>query len=843
MDLKFLTYSTIINNVDYTDTLKKKSDFNYINLDKLANDFPLDFEYEPPDYIPYGTHPGFISKNYYKSSPELGYNYPPKGPIPDSFVCIYCKKTGPEYHSITCKRPFESSLVLTDRGTSKYPGISKGTAYLLIAKKTGQKKVITDSIRSEKFTNAVELIYESENFSQTIVRIFRNGVINIGSATDPDFPRKVVDKINKCDALTAENPDRRYVIHPELSYKYLILAQFNVCNSQSRLDLRSFDNFLREYKKVYGGKNVLMSESGSYPIEKYVFNSGEIESRNSKPTNPYIKFDMILETTKVNVMVYNKGAVQLRASNIKGHKGDIDNGSIKEIYSFLREIFEAVIRDSTEAGYPVVIPDTVKIKKIGIDNTIDSKEPQKCQNRAGYEVRPVPYSFYGKCPLPGYYVPPRGVRRNDGKYEPCCFKINKTGKDSRERLYDILINGYPDKDSIKYAESIPDPDNLTSVYKPGTKILESRRRVGLKDLSSDHLIQCIQDSGYIEEKNVFNSKKNQEYIDLKKSVLDEYSLLTGTRAVLKQSPLILTEETFGNFTSKMFMVAPIPSGTINALLYFNSRGESYFLNINQDISESGLPSIPQLGDTIIEGFLSPYKEPDFIFYITDLLFYNKINVMGSPFYNQTNKDRFTGLTHCLGVINRSNTGGLQVELNYDLDLVNGSKYYLTNLDVSGLLFVGYSSKWSSSTNKNLMMWTNVDVNYLFIGLDVEKDPTKKNRWFVSLDGRKIPQDLLPQIDSSVEVPIKFTDDNKIKNGDHILFKVLLNQVTGKIGIKKPLAPVEKLDVKVNDYSDVINLLRSIQTPIQKESFLFEGGFKVGSKVYTSVSIDRPLTAQ
>jgi len=842
MDLKFLTYSTLINNVDYTDTLKKKSDYNYIDLEKLVNEFPLDFEYSPPDYIPYGKHPGFISKNYYKSLPELGYNYPPKGPIPDSFVCTYCKKVGPEHHSVNCKRPFESSLVLTQPGTSNYPGRAKGTAYLLIAKKTGQKKVITQSIRSEKFTNAVELIYESENFTQTIIRIFRNGVINIGSASDPDMSKKVIDKINKCNALTPENPDKKYIFHPELSYRYLILAQFNLYDSPDKTDLRSFNNYLREYKKTYNGKSVLMSDPGNFhEIEKYVFNSGEIESRNSKPTNPYIKFNIVLAKTKVNVMIYNKGAVQLRASNIKGYKGDIDNNSIKEVYSFLKEIFKNIIKDSKEAGYPVIVPDTAKSKKVGIDNTIDSKEPQKCQNRPGYEVRPVPYSFYGKCPLPGYYVSPRGVRRNDGKYEPCCFKINKTGKDSIERLHDILINGYPDKDAIKYAESIPDPDNLTSVYKPGTKILESRRRPGLKDLPKDHLLQCIEDSGYIEGKTIFNSRRDTEYNELKQSVLGEYSLLTGTISMLKQIPTVLTEETFEYFTTKMFLVAPIPTGTINSLLYFNLKGESYFLNINEDISESGLPVIPELHDTIIDGFLSPYKGDEFIFYITDLLFYNKINVMSNPFYNQTNGDRFTGLTYCLGIINK-NPGSLQVELNYDLDIVNGAKYYLTQFETSGLLFMGYSSKWSSSINKNVMVWTNV-INNLYISLDVEKDATKKNRWFVTIDGRKIPQELLPQIDLSVEIPVKFTDDNKIKNGDHVLFKLLLNQITNKISIKKPLAPVEKLDTNVNDYSDVISVLQSIQTPIQKESFLFTGGFKVGSKVYTSVSIDRPLTTR
>jgi len=828
-NLKFLTYSMLINNIDIDDTTKKKSSFNYINLEKLALAFPLDFDYSPPNWEPYGSHPGFLSKSYYQSNPELGYNYPPKGPIGDHFICTYCKKVGSEYHSVNCKRPFESSLVLTEDGIIHFPGRLKGTSYLLISKKPGQKKIITESIKSEKFTDSVEIIYESDSFTKSVIRISRNGVINIISASDPLIGDKVINKINKSDALTPEYPDPSYIINS--SYKYLILAQFNLFSGPNHLDLRSFDDFLKEYIK----KNTLMFKNEKYLIEDYVFNSGEIQSRNSKPTNPYIKFNLIIRPTKINVMIYNKGAVQLRASNIKGIKQNISNEGIEEVYLFLKKIITRLISDSIETGYPVIVPDDIKIKKIGISNTIDSKEPQKCHDRAG--IRPVPYSFNGKCPLPGYYVPPRGLHRNDGLVEPCCYKLKKKGKDSIERLYDILINGYPDSDAGKYGEIIPDPDTQTSVYKPGTKIKESRRRLGLKDLPRDHLIQCIEDYGYFEKKNIF-TKKTDDYSIFKEKVLTDYSSLVGTKSILKQTPSILTNETFELFTQKQFLVAPIMVGTIYALLYFNSDGESYFLNINNDISKSGLPVIQKLHDTVITGYLLPYKEPEFIFYLIDIFFYTTKNLMSNEFYNGTNKDRFTGLTYALGVINK-HPGILQVKLKYDLDILNGTKLYLEKYDLDGLLFVGYTSLITNKINKNIIMW-NETINNLYIDLDIRKDPVKKNRWFVSIDSKNIPQDLLPQIDSSIEIPVKFTDDNKIKDSAHILFKIILNKITNKISNKKPLIPIEKIDLKINDYTDVISLLQSIQTPIKKETFLHPESFKLQSKVYTSISIDRPL---
>ena len=65
------------------------------------------------------------------------------------------------------------------------------------------------------------------------------------------------------------------------------------------------------------------------------------------------------------------------------------------------------------------------------------KKPQKVHNRGkagGHDLRPVPYSFNGKCPEPGYYVAPRGIKNTENKYEPICYTIKKTGKDSKKRI-------------------------------------------------------------------------------------------------------------------------------------------------------------------------------------------------------------------------------------------------------------------------------------------------------------------------------------------------------------------------------------------------------------------------
>ena len=806
---------------------QNKSEFNYINLQDLARNFPLDFEYSAPDWNPYGNYPGFISKSYYQSSPESGYNYPPKGPIDPFFICSYCKKVGPEYHSIECKRPFDSSLLLTQEGTEKYPGRTRGTSYIMIVKKPGQKKVISSSLKSERFTDNVELVYQSKDLQKTVVRVSRNGVINIISANYSNIALSdlIVKKINESKCLTGDYPLPKYTIIS--SYKYIISAQYRITNTDS-IDLAKLNTQLnsRRFKRVIDSEDVFMLDSADnmYPIAKYVYNSGDIESRNNRPTNPYILFTLIDHNVKINVMIYRKGAVQFKGSYLKAPDDSLDFNILKKVYAFVSDMISRITG--------IIVPEVKELKKVGIDNMIDSKEPQACHNRPGNEVRPVPFSFYGNCPQPGYYVAPRGVRRPDGKYEPCCYKKKLTGKDSSERYKKILMNGYPDAEAGKYLESIPNPDNLAAIYSPGTKIPESRRFKGLNDLSKDHLINCIQNSGYIESKNVFD-----DYTSLRDTVFAQFVFLTGSKENISQHPVSLTRSNFKLFTQKLFIVTPIFNGTIHVLLFFNDSGKSYFINTANDVSESGIPQIPELAGTLLDGYLYPFKGLEFIFYPVDILFFKKVNVMSKVYSDKTNGDRFTGLLYTISIINKT-PGTLSIHPTFDEDIINGSKYYLKEYPISGLLFIPVDQEYQrNKINKNLLVWNSVSrkMDY-YLSFSVTK--VDKNRWKPKIDSKDIPELLLSH---SIEIPIKFTDQFKIKDSDIILFKVLLNRISGKINIGKPLLALEKIDSQINDYSEVVSLLQSIQDPIPKETFTHSDGFLLDSEIYSTDSITTPLT--
>ena len=112
------------------------------------------------------------------------------------------------------------------------------------------------------------------------------------------------------------------LIDPETSYNYLISAQFNLYPEIEKdlyyINLEVLNNNLWNstslVKKMIGKDTVFMTDIGSYIVTKYRYNSGGITSRSDRQTNPFIQFTLIIPNFKINVMIYKRGAVQLKAS-------------------------------------------------------------------------------------------------------------------------------------------------------------------------------------------------------------------------------------------------------------------------------------------------------------------------------------------------------------------------------------------------------------------------------------------------------------------------------------------------------------------------------------------------
>jgi len=854
-DLVPLTYSMLINNIDILKERKVKSEYSFLNLEKLVENFGLD--------------KSFISKSYYQSSPEFAYNDPPKGPIDKNFECMFCRQVGPDYHLKTCTRPFESSLYLTSEGAKVFKDHEEGTPYSLIVVKRGQKKVVSKSIKSDKFSDSVEITYTDINERNTIIRISKNGVINVISAGfgNKQLPNQIIDKINNSGALNLNEYSKVYPnnksfqIDPKITYKYMLFSQFNLYPKESQdeyyinlnalnLNLWGAGSIFRKTTKSKENLFVLPDSDIYYIINKYQLNLGDKQSRSNKQTNPMIVFNMIPSNNnyiKFNVIIYKRGSVQLRMSYIdsKEHSTiDLTLELLEECYTFLEKMLSQIIINSSNTNMPIIASQIQPSKK-GVLNMVDGKQPKVCADRKG--LRPVPYSFYGVCPSNDMYIRPQGKARGDGTFEPCCYRLKgKNAQDSEDRYKNILLNGYPDDRAAFFNEVIPDPDNKSAVFIPGTKIIESRRFTGLKNMDTSQLLGCIEDLGYIRKKTTFD-----EYSPFKDRVLSDYSKLVGYSRLPNQGSVAMTLTTAKKLTQNGYILTPINDESLNVILYFNEYGESFFINLNKDVSESGLPVLDELKNTIIEGYLYPYPE-EFIFYPIDILYLYGKNITVFPFLNKKNNKeaRYNALVYAVSKM--VNQGSLQIEIDsrFDLDVVRGSKNYLTNTDsfgeISGLLFipinVGYTPK---NINKDLLLWSDTrKESNLYLVLNVYY--RSGNKWEVKIDSKNIPLNLLPQESGTIELPVKFVNKNNIKDNDFVLFGIRFN-VKGTIDTKRPLLAIQKIEEHVNDYSDVINILQSIQTPIPRSTFtnleVIGGnlGFTLGDKFYYLNSIGNPLS--
>ena len=802
-DLVPLTYSVLVNNIDLAKQKNVKSEYSFLNLEKLVYEFPL--------------NNSFISKSYYQSDPEFSYNEPPKGPIENHFECIYCRQSGPDNHLKNCRRPLNSSLYLFE----DFKGYQEGTPYNIVINKRGQKKVVSKSMKSDKFLDSVEIIYSDVNKRETVVRIAKNGSINIISAGfgNKKLVDEVINKINQTSALNLQEYRKVYPtankleIDPRITYTYLMFAQFNLYPKELQekyyINLGMLGNELKKYIIKVNNQQVLTFGNKEYLIDKYEINTGDVLSRSNKLTNPLINFNLINGYLKFNIVIYKRGAVQIRLSYNQKYERSPENklvlNDLQLVYQFLDSLFTELLSNSR-----VIVSEEPKLKR-GIDNMVDGKQPQMCHDRQG--LRPVPYSFHGICPDPGMYVRPEGKKRADGRYEPCCYKLKDNGKDSITRYKEILKHGYPDKGASKYDENIPNPDNKSAVFIPGTKVIESRRFSGLDSLGKNELLNCISESGYIKPTDVFDTNT---FLELKNKVLNEYSYLTSTKNLVFQHPVTLTPNTFSLFTKDLYMVTPINNETIKVLLFFNSTGVSHFINENYDVSQTGLPDINKLKETLIEGYLYPYKD-ELVFYPYDIL-YLLGNQVNKPFYSGNSREtRFYKLMHSIEIINSVESELIIETPRFDLDIIGGSKNFLTNKDlgdISSLLFIPINEEYLfGKVNRKLLIWNNTtkESNNL---LTLNVYSRSGNKWEVKIDSKSIPSELLPQESGTIEIPVVFSNKYKLKDGDLVLFKIN-KLVNNTINTKKPLTPLDKSEEQLTDYFTVINILESIQTPISK----------------------------
>ena len=808
-----LTYSMLINK-----TTSKESVFD---LQKLVTDFKVDATFDGNGVVVKNV-PAFISKSFYQiqnldkpDKLDFSYNFPPKGPIEPDFVCPYCGNSGPRFHTENCRRPFNESLIL-EKTSSRFPGAAEGARYEMIVKKSGQKKIVSKRARSQTFPDLVEVVYENENQQQTIIRISRNGTLNIisASADEIDLPELLVYRINETNAVKK----KPYTI--ETANKYLVFSQFNLFPEQYKethlIQLHTLHNTLWNipiFKKVIDSKTAFVVRGQHYFVSGYNYNSGDQLSRSNKMTNSFIQFVLTKQPgIKIHIQIYKRGAVQLRGSRLESSDTPLDFNVLNQVYIFLKELLKAVIIYSHEAEYDIIESEIVKPKKSKIPNMVDGRQPQVCQNHksktgGSRDIRPIPYSFYGVCPMPGYYVAPRGVRRPDGKIEPCCYKLKDTGQDSKQRWENIKLNGYPDDQAAVYGETVTPGDS--AVFVPGTKIVQPRSFPGLNNMSKKQLLDCMESKGYITRSGHLEKHKTSTPVP---------------KMTFKRLKTLLT---FTPFTKNIFMVTPIRENTVRVKLYFNEFGKSFFINTLGETSESGIPDVPALAQTILDGHFYPF--PNLVFYPFDCDVYKGKDITGLMYYSGQQKR--WDYVKTVEMTLRQIESNVSVVTEFDLNIVGGSHNYLTNEDIHGLLFISVSS------NEMYTFYDSFHDYNLIIGLEAQK--VQGNRWRITVENKTLPETLVQQgPNNDIELPIAFT---KNKGTSFIgAFKLNFKQTDYKIENTKPFVPQEVLTEQINTYQEVVGILESINSPITRETFQAGNSIQFNGKVFTFVGYNSPL---
>lgn len=131
----------------------------------------------------------------------------------------------------------------------------------------------------------------------------------------------------------------------------------------------------------------------------------------------------------------------------------------------------------------------LRIHKQSVNDTkVYTKDTQVCdKTNKGIDIRPDPYSFYGKCPGGlSQYIDRIGVQsRKDNKFYPTCTTVtdDKSTQTTRNRkeveneVVDFILNGLSD-DQLEeaninpeielYVHGIPIKDKYAGTFKPGT---------------------------------------------------------------------------------------------------------------------------------------------------------------------------------------------------------------------------------------------------------------------------------------------------------------------------------------------------------------------------------------
>ena len=729
-------------------------------------------------------------------------------------------------------------------------------------------------------------ITDSDNSKKTSIRIYKNGLINLINVPSSDYYRKalyktLIERINELsdDTINIDHFNRvaseytddefdEYSIIDNISYIHSVNSQFNMWPIKDKysLDFRKLNDLISPFNssgKIVSGEFTTVSNASksdkqiitlnyktkSIIIANWEHNLGK-DTRTETLTREVIKCIILpVDGVKISLQIHKHGTFQMSMSYC--NPSDLKNSICSKIvyhydtpldfkyFDLVKDIFVGILNE--KSNLIGVSMDYADESTTLIRNTISGNAPPNkpgtstavCRSsdpRPGYPgLRPIPYSFQGKCPESRQYIDPIGVLGNDGLYYPCCSaKTKKSEEDYKNYLVEgfpknpteekkygvnsiedtnsgilvpgslnigattkakignnwtpVKIIGYKGK-SKKQQEVLAQNLDTNQVITINRKYLErdSRYFPGLKSFDKEQLIKCIL-------KNLQYKQKDTQILELE-NLTQIKSLINIPNPDFNP---ILSSYSLSAFESINYYVTSIPNNSSMYFLYIKNNN-SYYINIFGNKKVKGLSdSIDE--EIVLLGFLEDTTEK---YFVTDILYFNK--PVKIPFSEKIMLLKEIEETYFI----TENT----IEFSeYDSNIIKGSKDLLQE---SSNIFLVFTPEVNYL---NLKIWTNMTIEPEITLQVIRKVKTN----YFMLGFEDTPLKGLSISFDNIFIPKAFIESNMVRINDYILFKFEYNLQTGQLGTRI-LTPIDKMGKPNISFSETLTKISLIINPI-KESF-------------------------
>tara|TARA_B100001250_G_scaffold183495_2_gene157936 strand:+ start:11176 stop:14115 length:2940 start_codon:yes stop_codon:yes gene_type:complete len=409
--------------------------------------------------------------------------------------------------------------------------------------------------------NAVCIYYISSKGKKTQFRIDKEGKILVLEFPFEDYKdgsivREITKRISK--VIPTWKPLKKKPAVLDMTIRSLELTSGEIDIEKLKRDLFP----LREDKRYANAEHLKAEQEYARGPSKLVLLGPQLTMLSGNPTleipiveppktskKGRILFKLRFDGINYSVQIYKKGSVQINVSYF--NRLDTSQLSYKKIQPVILTVFKILQELLIEKTASKIKASTSTLSK---NYTVSGSNLPTRENTSSSVCRgakpgipspqPQPYSFRGKCPLPGQFIYPlEGFKGKDGRYYPCCGKLTKTGKKSESKYRQQLLNGFPNSEEARNAGVPTSPDTedkLSGVLpkdfdKPGTKLQVKLSRgegwinVKMKSTERNGKFTVTTDGG----KQVVISRKD---------IKPESRFLLGVSNLLKQRETTLREK-------------------------------------------------------------------------------------------------------------------------------------------------------------------------------------------------------------------------------------------------------------------------------------------------------------